>query len=161
MAPTIDQQAQLEEMTQRLEAANLAFEEIKSDINREQDAWEDSLIRSADVDADVDWNLNQGLVVHHALDGDISGVHAGQVAEASLENGLPHFVKGRIGSAASFDGDRYINAGNPQSLGYEDEFSLSAWIYSTSDNGVVFSRANEGDQGEVGWGVYILSLIHI
>ncbi|MBU60869.1 MAG: hypothetical protein CMI26_00025 [Opitutae bacterium] len=155
MAPTIDQQAQLEEMTQRLEAANLAFEEIKSDINREQEAWEDSLIRSADVDADVDWNLKQGLVVHHALDGDISGVHAGQVAEASLENGLPHFVKGRIGSAANFDGDRYINAGNPQSLGYEDEFSLSAWIYSTSDNGVVFSRANEGDQGEVGWGLYI------
>ena len=155
MAPTVDQQEQLGDVEERLEVARLAFEELEEDISREQEAWEDSLIRSRDIDAEVDWNLKEGLIVHHALDGDITGVHAGQVVEASLENGLPHFVDGRIGSAASFDGERYINAGSPPSLGYEDEFSLSAWIYPSSDNGVVFSRASEGDQGEVGWGIYI------
>ena len=39
-APTIDQQAKLMEVTRRLEAANLAFEGIEGDINREQKAWE-------------------------------------------------------------------------------------------------------------------------
>ena len=98
---------------------------------------------SSDIDADVDWNLKDGLIVHHALDGDISGVHAGKVVDATLEDGLPHFVDGRIGTAASFDGQRYIDAGMPPNLGYEDEFTLSAWIYPNRDNGVIFSRANE------------------
>ncbi|NKB33097.1 MAG: DUF1553 domain-containing protein [Pseudomonadales bacterium] len=154
-APTLSQQEQIEEVDTRLAAARLAFEELEDAINEEQAQWEEALVGSSDIDAEVDWNLKEGLLVHHPLDGDISGVHAGRVVEATLENGLPHFVDGRIGSAASFDGERYITAGNSPNLGYENEFTLSAWIYPTTDNGVIFSRATEGDQGEVGWGIYL------
>ena len=139
----------------RLIEARLVFADMDEEITSGQQVWEDSLVGSSDIDADVDWNLKDGLIVHHPLDGDISGVHAGKVVDATLEDGLPHFVDGRIGSAASFDGQRYIDAGMPPNLGYEDEFTLSAWIYPNMDNGVIFSRANEGDQGEVGWGLYI------
>ena len=154
-APTASQQEKLVELDQRLKEARLALADMDEEINSGQQVWEDSLVGSSDIDADVDWNLKDGLIVHHALDGDISGVHAGKVVDATLEDGLPHFVDGRIGTAASFDGQRYIDAGMPPNLGYEDEFTLSAWIYPNRDNGVIFSRANEGDQGEVGWGLYI------
>ena len=154
-APTASQQEELVELDQRLKEARLVLADMDEEINSGQQVWEDSLVGSSDIDADVDWNLKDGLIVHHALDGDISGVHAGKVVDATLEDGLPHFVDGRIGTAASFDGQRYIDAGMPPNLGYEDEFTLSAWIYPNRDNGVIFSRANEGDQGEVGWGLYI------
>ena len=154
-APTASQQEELVELDQRLKEARLVLADMEEEINNGQQVWEDSLVGSSDIDADVDWNLKDGLIVHHALDGDISGVHAGKVVDATLEDGLPHFVDGRIGAAASFDGQRYIDAGMPPNLGYEDEFTLSAWIYPNRDNGVIFSRANEGDQGEVGWGLYI------
>jgi len=154
-APTASQQQELVELDQRLTEARLVFADMDEEITSGQQVWEDSLVGSSDIDADVDWNLKDGLIVHHPLDGDISGVHAGKVVDATLEDGLPHFVDGRIGSAASFDGQRYIDAGMPPNLGYEDEFTLSAWIYPNVDNGVIFSRANEGDQGEVGWGLYI------
>ena len=154
-APTGTQRQDLVALEERLGNASVAFAEMEAEITNGQQTWEDSLVGSSDIDADVDWNLKDGLMVHHPLDGDITGVHAGKVVDATLEDGLPHFVDGRIGSAASFDGQRYIDAGMPPNLGYEDEFTLSAWIYPNTDNGVIFSRANEGDQGEVGWGLYI------
>lgn len=154
-APTSNQQEQLDEIDNRLTQARLAFAELEDAINAGQEQWEGALVGANDIDAEIDWNLKDGLLAHHPLDGDISGVHAGQLMEASLENGLPHFVDGRIGAAANFDGERFINAGTSPDLGYEDEFTLSAWIYPTADNGVIFSRATEGDQGEVGWGIYL------
>ena len=154
-APTRDQQSELKELEERLAKARLAFADLENTINAEQEQWEDSVVGSSDIDAEVDWNLKEGLLVHHALDGDISGIQVGQIVEATLENGLPHFVDGRIGAAASFDGDRFITAGNSPNLGYENEFTLSAWVYPTADTGVIFSRASEGDQGEVGWGLYL------
>ena len=156
-APTRDQQSKLQELEERLAKARIAFSDLENTINAEQEQWEDSVVGSSDIDAEVDWNLKEGLLVHHALDGDISGIQVGQIVEATLENGLPHFVDGRIGAAASFDGDRFITAGNSPNLGYENEFTLSAWVYPTADTGVIFSRASEGDQGEVGWGLYLES----
>ena len=47
-------------------------------IELAQEQWEDALLSATDIDAEVDWNLRDGLVVHHPLDGDISGVHAGK-----------------------------------------------------------------------------------
>lgn len=154
-APTQSQQSQIDELDNRLAQARVDFAAMEAAIEQEQAEWEDALVGSSDIDAEVDWNLKEGLLVHHPLDGDISGVHAGQLQDATLENGQPHFVDGRIGAAASFDGERFITAGNSPNLGYENEFTLSAWIYPTADSGVIFSRATEGDQGEVGWGIYL------
>ena len=110
-APTNSQQEQLDELDGRLAQARVEFAAMEEAIELAQEQWEDALLGTTDIDAEVDWNLRDGLVVHHPLDGDISGVHAGSLAEATLENGLPHFVDGRIGAAANFDGERYITAG--------------------------------------------------
>ncbi len=150
-APTSEQQAQLAELDGELSQAHEAFSKLENEVVAAQARWEEALGTSSAVD----WTLSEGLLAHHALDGDIAGVHAGQPVNAALEGGLPHFVAGRIGAAASFDGQRFINAGPSPNLNYDDEFSLAAWIYPTSDTGVILSRANEGDQGEVGWGLYL------
>ena len=154
-APTRDQQAQLDQLEAELGQARLAISELESEVEIEKQKWEDSLGGTMDLDAEVDWNIRDQLLVHHAFDGDISGIHMGQAGESTLENGLPHFVDGRLSAAASFDGERFISSGNQPDLGYEDAFTLAAWIYPSTDTGVIFSRASEGDQGEVGWGLYL------
>jgi hypothetical protein len=60
--------------------------------------------------------------------------------------GTAQFAKGMIGEAASFDGTSFIEAGNVGDFGNDfnaevgDRFTLSAWFYPTSANGVIVSR---------------------
>ena len=150
-APTVGQEAELAELDEKLRAAREAFAALEQDAARAQAAWEASLAGAGRVD----WTLRDGLLAHHALDGDVAGVHDGRFATAVLEDGRPRFVDGRIGDAAAFDGRRFVNAGPGPDLGYDDAFTLAAWIYPTAASGVIVSRADAGDQGEVGWGLYL------
>ena len=74
----------------------------------------------------------------------------------TLEDGLPRFAPGRVGEAMSFDGKRFINAGDIANFTYAEPFTVGAWIYPTAADGVIVSRALAGDQGEQGWGLYLL-----
>ena len=150
-APTVEQEAELAELDEKLRAAREAFAALEQDATRAQAAWEASLAGAGRVD----WTLRDGLLAHHALDGDVAGVHDGRFVTAVLEDGRPRFAAGRIGDAAAFDGRRFVNAGPSPDLGYDDAFTLAAWIYPTAANGVIVSRAGAGDQGEVGWGLYL------
>ncbi len=150
-APTTDQQTRLTELDGQLTQAREAFSRLEAEVPAAQARWEDALGASMEID----WILSDQLLAHHALDGDIAGVHAGQRVGATLEGGLPQFVDGRLGAAAGFDGERFIDAGRSPNLDYVDEFSLSAWLYPTTETGVIVSRASGGDQGEVGWGLYL------
>ena len=150
-APTVEQEAELAELDEKLRDAREAFAALEDDAAAAQAAWETSLHNAGRVD----WMLREDLLAHHALDGDIAGVHNGTFVRAVLEEGRPQFVDGRIGDAAAFDGRRFINAGLSPNLGYDDPFTLAAWIYPTASSGVIVSRADAGDQGEVGWGLYL------
>ena len=150
-APTVEQEAELAELDEKLRAAREAFAALEADAAAAQAAWETSLHHAGRVD----WTPREDLLAHHALDGDIAGVHNGAFVTAVLEDGQPQFVDGRIGDAAAFDGQRFINAGLSPTLGYDDPFTLAAWIYPTAPSGVIVSRADAGDQGEVGWGLYL------
>ena len=150
-APTVEQEKQLAELDEKLREAREAFAALEDDAVAAQAAWEASLANAGRVD----WTLRDDLLAHHALDGDIAGVHDGTFVTAALEDGQPLFVAGRVGDAAAFDGQRFINAGLTPNLGYDDPFTLAAWIYPTASSGVVVSRASAGDQGEVGWGLYL------
>ena len=150
-APTSDQQAEIDELDVQLDEARAAFADLDGARTTAQSLWEASL----GVAGRVDWTLRDGLVAHHPFEGDIAGMQTTVDVPAVLEDGQPRFVAGRIGSAASFDGRRFINAGTSPNLGYDDAFSLAAWIYPTAVDGVIVSRASGGDQGEVGWGLYL------
>jgi len=150
-APTIEQEAELAELDARIRTAREAFDALAADAAEAQVAWEASLAGAGRVD----WTLRDDLLAHHPLDGDIGGVHDGRVVAAALVDGQPRFVDGRIGAAAAFDGQRFIDAGNSPDLTYDDPFTLAAWIRPTAADGVIVSRASAGDQGEVGWGLYL------
>ena len=150
-APTAAQQAELDALDDQLREARAAFSALETEADATQKRWEQSLGAAGQVD----WVLRDQLVVHHRFDGDIGGISTDQSITATLEDGRPSFVPGLIGAAAAFDGQRFINAGNNPNLGYDDPFTLSAWIYTAAPDGVIVSRANEGDQGEVGWGLYL------
>ena len=150
-APTVAQEADLAELDEKLRSARAVFAGLQADAGAAQASWEASLAGAGRVD----WGLRAGLLAHHPLDGDIGGVHDGRLVTAVLEDGQPQFAAGRVGDAAAFDGRRFINAGDSPDLGYDDAFTLAAWIYPTASSGVIVSRAGAGDQGEVGWGLYL------
>ena len=151
-APTATQEAELAEFDGKLLELREAFYALESATRTAQVEWEDSL----DASLPVDWAISDQLAVHHPLDGNIAGIVQPQKAVAAiLEDGRPHFVEGRLGSAASFDGQRFINAGNHPDVSYDDKWSIAAWIFPTAKDGVIVSRARGGDQGESGWGLYL------
>ena len=151
-APTLDQEAELAELDAKLREAREAFLAMEGAAAAAQTQWEAAL----DTSLPIDWALSDDLVVHHPLDGNIAGVvQPEEPVKAVLEDGRPHFVEGQLGAAASFDGQRFINAGNHPDVSYDDKWTLAAWIYPTAKDGVIVSRADAGDQGEVGWGLYL------
>ena len=85
----------------------------------------------------------------------MAGTQTTAEVPAMLEDGVPQFVPGRVGTAASFDGRRFVNAGPSPDVSYDDAFSFAVWIYPEAKDGVILSRAGRGDQGEVGWGLYL------
>ncbi len=174
-APTAAQDAELAALDVTLDEAIEAFSALATETAAAQRRWEDSLA----VAGRVDWILRDQLLVHHPLDGDIGGVYAGGgvppspseasgmrvvttppeiatfQADVTLEEGEPRFGPGRVGEAASFDGRRFINAGNVADFTYNDPFTVSAWIRPIAPDGVIVSRALADDEGERGWGLYL------
>ena len=173
-APTEEQFAELDELDEKLAAAREAFASLETGAAEGQREWEASLSAAGRVD----WVLRDRLLVHHPLDGDIAGVYTSEPVYVSpavtsglrgageprlaelpvnvtLVDGQPRFAPGRIAEAVSFDGRRFIDAGDIANFTYNDAFSVAAWIHPTAEDGVIVSRALAGDQGERGWGFYL------
>jgi hypothetical protein len=148
-APTADQQAQLAKLDEMRRAAREAFSRLESEIVAGQARWEASLASSARVD----WTLRDRLVAHFPLDGDLAGIGAGASIGATLQAGLPQFVQGRVEGAASFDGQRFILVSGGPDFTYDQSVTMAAWIHPSAPDGVIVARANDGDQGEIGWGL--------
>ena len=175
-APTDDQFAALAELDEKIAEAREAFASLEPQAAAAQREWEDSLPAAGRVD----WVLRDQLLVHHPLDGDIAGIYTGEPIVVSppvtvgvrapreepepvtfpvavtLQDGRPHFVPGRVGDALGLDGRRFVDAGDIANFTYEDPFTLAAWIHPTAADGVIVSRAYAGDQGERGWGLYLV-----
>ncbi len=174
-APTEDNYAELTQIDGEIETAREVFSGFEAEAAAAQAEWEESL-RGA---WEVDWTLRDKLLVHHPLDGDIAGIYTGEPVTVSqgvtahlrtprqpvtvtlpvnvtLEGGQPRFAPGPVGEAMSFDGQRFINGGDIANFTYAEPFTLGAWIYATASDGVIVSRAYAGDQGEQGWGLYLL-----
>ena len=118
-----------------------------------------------------DWNVSEGLILHFPLNGDLretTGVYERRnsfdhppegtpsqnkpddprqpVVEGSEDARLP-FVPGKSGNAASFDGQRYVNAGTVLKFDYLDPFSFAAWINPSDPNGAILSSVEDVHEG--------------
>ena len=107
-APTGEQQAELDELDAELAEARAALTALDAEAAAARAEWEASLEQAGPVD----WNLRDGLLAYHAFEGTIDGIQTSTDVPAVLEDGLPQFYPGVFGYAASFDGRRFVNAGN-------------------------------------------------
>lgn len=170
-APTDAQQAQLNEIDRKLAAAEKRFGSLGAELARAQRSWEASLDKSVALH----WSIPHDLIAHYPLDGDLTSQIAaqptmpsrpyasegGQAADekpgaAQFQDGQPQFVPGRISQAASFDGKRFILAGNIGAFGFQNKFTLAAWIYPTADTGAVITRTKDVEE-DAGYGLYLKS----
>jgi hypothetical protein len=156
-APTRKQQVSLRELDDKLEATETKFSELLGKSHKAQREWEKAVLNWPAAD----WSLRGGLEVHYPLDDDPSGQapRSGRVGSAFID-GLPRFVDGEIGGAASFDGKVFIEAGDVANYSLDDKFTLSAWIYPTAADGAIVTRTSGASlrmvSGEIsGYGIYL------
>ncbi|MCI0621918.1 MAG: DUF1553 domain-containing protein [Acidobacteria bacterium] len=150
-APTPKQEAILNKLEARAAAAKKRYSALQPELAKAQREWEQSLVKAEPLD----WAIRDGLVVHYPLEGLlVSGCHDGRpVASGTVDCSLP-LVSGKVGKGASFDGKRFIDAGDVAKFTYQDAFSLAAWIYPTGSSGAILSRTEEAPQGH-GYGLYL------
>ncbi len=158
-APTTAQSEQLEQLEKKLTEAEVQFEALGSEIEKLQRTWEASLAQSSILD----WSFDQDLLLRYPLDGALAGQPGGfkdgKPVQARLVGGMPHFVPGRLGAAASFDGKRFLEVGDVAELGFFDRFSLSVWVYPTALDGPILGRNQDksevGEDGFTGYSLYL------
>lgn len=166
-APTREQAPQLKQLDDRLAAARSTFAGVESQLAAAQVKWEPEIARSAPVP----WGPANGLVAYYPLDdldAPVSVVQPRQAGRAgagargvtqrapgaatppvaagplSAQNGTAEFVDGRVGQAASFDGQRFIQGEDIIGFGsfgyYDDKYSITAWIKPQAGTGAIVTR---------------------
>jgi hypothetical protein len=142
-APTPRQQEQLQELERRLAAAEADFARLAPRLAVAQARWD----KSSPTLPPGDWTVQRRLAAHYPLDGD-TAERSGHGKPGVFHGGPPAFAPGRVGKAGVFDGQRFLDAGDLGDFGFEDKFSLAAWIYPSGPRGgAVLSRLTE--TGEV------------
>jgi hypothetical protein len=140
-APTADQQERLASIDARLAEAERRFVGRADELAEAQAAWECRLAASGEP---IDGTITEDLLGHFPLEAVPDDPEAGAFRE-----GEPEFVAGRLGQAAAFDGTRYIDAGDVGRFGFDDKFSLAAWIrFEEGEGGTILSRMTDAPQAD-------------
>jgi hypothetical protein len=142
-APTREQQAQLDDLAKRLHVAEKRFLDKEPELADAQRKWE----RALDTARPIDWTLSRGLMARFDLDGGTSD-GCDPARQVVFQEGEPAYVPGKLGQAASFDGKRFINAGDVGDFGFFDRFSLTAWISPAARGGTILSRMVNSDRAD-------------
>jgi len=176
-APTPEEEAKLKDLDARVSARQANLNSLQPVIAKSQQAWE-RWVRSSKV---PDWNVSEGLILHFPLDGDLretTGIYqrrnsfnhqpfGGEPAAKPDDPRWPvvagaagggvaalTYGPGKLGQAARFDGQRYVNAGKVLSFNYLDPVTFAAWIYPTAPNGAILSSVEDVHEGS-GYGLYL------
>ena len=157
--PTRNQQAGLVKLNAQVADAERAVKKLQPEIKLKQEAWEKGplFLKAAG------WAPSEGLVAHFTLDGGVSnavrkGKGKGKGKGGEFKDGQAAFTHGRVGKAAVFDGQRFIDANSTTAasanFGYFDRFTLSAWVWPESD-GAILTRTKD-EAKETGWGIWLV-----
>lgn len=161
-APTREQVPKLQQLEAELAAAKSAFTGLEKQLVAAQSAWEGTFARSTPVT----WGPAHGLVAYYPLDGKLeapvavvqprpAGRQGGPgrggppgagapTGPLTAQNGEAEFSEGRVGKAARFDGQRFIQGEDIVGFGsygyYDDKYSITAWIRPSSETGAIVTR---------------------
>ncbi|MBM3800805.1 MAG: DUF1553 domain-containing protein [Acidimicrobiia bacterium] len=144
LSPTPEQQKRLQVMDQKSAAAKTRARQLEPELATAQASWEKTLRPTHPIH----WAPTDRLLAHFPLDASIvDRTNREEAIRGDFLEGKPNYVLGRIGLAASFDGKRFISAGDVGDFGFYDRFSIGAWILpSGSQGGAIVSRAKEISQ---------------
>ena len=170
-APTPEQEEKSKRLDAKVKDAESNFRSLLGKIDGAQHAWE-QWVRDSEI---ADWKPGRGLILHFKLDGDIDEVTGADnmtprydrfappaeeppqpvIKDAKDEeiSELP-FVRGKLGQAASFEGERYLEYEGGFSFNFVDPFTFSAWIYPTAPTGAIMSKVHDYPKG-TGHGLYL------
>jgi hypothetical protein len=172
-APTPEQESQIKKLDEKLARAKVQLAKLEPEISKSQRIWEKALARKPGFD----WATDRAIAVHLPLNGDLHGefhldppkgdkyidlMENGPVVvqtqattiEPAWKDGSAQYAEGRVTDAAVFDGKKYVEVGNVANFGFYDSFTLAAWIYPTSPNGAIISRALDQVEGG-GFGLHL------
>ncbi len=129
-APTSEQQRHLTVLQHECDAAESVWRNLGPQIDQGAAAMA-ALIRSQG--SRPDWNVSDKLDAKIEFDGDNQVVltKGGQPAapvEFVCKQGTPTFAFGRIGLAAHFDGQRWIESQDAGDFAEDESFAISCWV---------------------------------
>jgi hypothetical protein len=147
--PTVEQQQQLKQLESRIADEEKAFARMLPEVLTAQMEWEKTL----DPQALAGWSITRARKAYVSLDGGPAEPES-SATESHWENGEPLLKPGKIGQAGEFDGTRFVSAGDVGKFGFNDKFSLAAWVYPLGPRGgVILSRMTDAEQGD---GYYVV-----
>ena len=153
-APTPEQEERLAALEAAAANAQRRWEVLADRSNAEQADWERGLLGSPEAD----WAPQRGLVAHASFD---ARLQVPSFTGGSIDGDRPpvsvptEYGDGRLGSAAVFDGSKYIDLGEVGVFNYLDPVSVSAWIFPESDSdGSIVASMGESPIGN-GWGLFV------
>ncbi len=139
-APTREQQAQLAQAEAAVAAAKAAFAKLGPELAQGQRAWERQFGNTAAVKkpaaklaptASQNWTITEGLAARFDFEGEAS------------ETNTKHVLPGKLGLAASFNGQQPLDLGDVGNFGYLDRFTLAAWVHPAASTGMLLSRMTD------------------
>jgi hypothetical protein len=133
-AHTHEQELKLRALDQRIEAVQATLRKREPEIERAQALWETKIAGGAPLY----WAPARALEAYFPF-----------------ENNKDALEPGRIGNAARFDGTSPLNAGDVAGFDIEDQFTISAWVYSDgTPDGSVASKMIDNPKGK-GYGLQL------
>ncbi|MBI2947962.1 MAG: DUF1553 domain-containing protein [Verrucomicrobia bacterium] len=168
-APTPAQVKTMQILEDELATAERQFRALEPEILSAQANWERSLVAqlatapaatdgTERVQGDLqlfvaDWTVSDSLTAHFPLDGLLLATNhvSGSNAPAAIKfaAGDAAFAPGKLGQAAAFDGQRFVDAGKAGDFGFLDKFSFTAWIFPQGSHaGAILSRTGESPESD-------------
>jgi mono/diheme cytochrome c family protein len=119
LLPSADQQAGLDELNASIKTRETTLDDaVVAPLQRE---WEKGAAeKMTQPDA-------AGLLAHYELDGNFSDI-SGRYQHGRTIVGDPTFDPGKVGQAASFDGDTEVSFGKVGGFERDEAFTLAAWV---------------------------------
>ncbi len=143
-APTAEQQQVLAQLERRLAEEDERLARFAPEIAAAQSEWE----KSGSPQGLAYWTVSRGQKLFLPLDERSAGSDAA-AGESQWLNGEPAYASGKIGQAASFDGARFISAGDVGAFGFYDKFSLAAWVHPRGMlGGTILSRMTDVEHAD-------------
>jgi Protein of unknown function (DUF1553)/Protein of unknown function (DUF1549)/Concanavalin A-like lectin/glucanases superfamily/Planctomycete cytochrome C len=146
LSPTPAQEKELAQLDAQRAASKKRFnKDVEAQIDAAMEEWEKGLAKAA---AGLQWFPTRHLGAHFPFHGDLSEtVKHGQPAR--MVDGAPaFFARSPLGQAVDLDGKKFVDAGNVGDFGFQDRFTLSAWIFPREGKGTILSRMTDVDQGD-------------